>query len=74
MPTARIMTIVKSISAKKIYKRGSEIKKEFWANGYFVNLAEVSKNEIVIKAYIKNQRKEKGFKQFLQQERLDILF
>lgn len=79
MAPSKIITIIKSLTAKEIYKRYPEIKKQlwggnFWTSGYFVNTAGASGSEAVIRAYVKSQGKEDEYKQFLQQEKLDIPF
>ncbi|PIT93806.1 IS200/IS605 family transposase, partial [Candidatus Falkowbacteria bacterium CG10_big_fil_rev_8_21_14_0_10_43_11] len=56
----RIAQIVKSITAKEIFKRKPEVKKmlwggEFWTKGYYINTVGTAGNEGVIKRYIQNQ-------------------
>ena len=56
----RIAQIVKSITAKEIFKRKPEVKKmlwggEFWTKGYYINTVGAAGNEGVIKRYIQNQ-------------------
>jgi len=57
---SKIARIVKSITAREIFKQVPEIKKslwggEFWTKGYYVNTVGKSANEEAIKDYIKNQ-------------------
>ena len=59
----QIVTKIKSITAREIFKRSPEVKKvlwggEFWTDGYFVNTVSKHGNEQVIKRYIKEQGKE----------------
>lgn len=75
----KVITIIKSITAKEVFKRCPDVKKQlwggnFWTSGYFVNSAGASGSEAVIRAYVASQGIEKEYKQFLQQEKLDITF
>ena len=75
----KVITMIKSITAKEIFRRCPAVKKQlwggnFWTSGYFVNTAGASGSEAVIREYVRNQGKEKEYEQFLQQEKLDILF
>ena len=59
----QIVTKIKSITAREIFKRCPEVKKvlwggEFWTDGYFVNTVSKHGNEQVIERYIKDQGKE----------------
>ena len=59
----QIVTKIKSITAREIFKRCPEVKKvlwggEFWTDGYFVNTVSRHGNEQVIERYIKEQGKE----------------
>ena len=52
--------IVKSITAREIFKRKLEVKKmlwggQFWTRGYYINTVGAKGNEEVIKNYVKNQ-------------------
>ena len=63
----KIATIVKSISAREIFKIHPEVKKklwggEFWTDGYFVNTVSKFGSEITITEYVKNQGNEKDYK------------
>ena len=56
----RIVTIMKSITAKKIFKRHKEVKKllwggHFWTSGYYANTVSEYSNAEGIKKYIANQ-------------------
>ena len=57
---SKIFQIVKSITAREIFKRYAEIKKElyggaFWSDGGFVGTVGEGVNAEVIRTYIKNQ-------------------
>jgi len=62
MSTSRIVQIIKSITAKEIFKRHPEVKKmlwggKFWTSGYYLNTVGQYDNENIIKNYVKNQGK-----------------
>lgn len=57
---AQIMKVVKSITAKEIFKRCPEVKKklwggQFWSDGYYVSTVGQHGNEKVISEYVNNQ-------------------
>jgi len=69
--STKIATIVKSITAREIFKGCPDVKKklwggEFWTKGYFVNTVGQHGNEHVIKEYVQNQGKE--YKRLHRQE------
>jgi putative transposase len=56
----KIITIIKSITAKEIFKRHPEVKEalwggEFWSDGYFVSSIGKHGNEDTIREYVKKQ-------------------
>jgi REP element-mobilizing transposase RayT len=56
----RITQIIKSITAREIFKQHKEVKKklwggEFWTKGYYVNTVGQYANEQTIANYVKNQ-------------------
>ena len=64
----KIITIVKSITARQIFLRNPEVKKqlwggEIWTDGYFVNTVSQHGNEEVIKKYLQNQSQDEKYKQ-----------
>ena len=75
---AKIAKMVKSITAKEIFKRAPQVKKqlwggEFWSKGYFVNTIGRCGSEDVIGQYIKKQGIEKKYKKLhWQQMQLDL--
>jgi REP element-mobilizing transposase RayT len=63
MSVTRIVQIVKSITARKLFSKHPEIKKKLWGgnlwtSGYYANTVGQYGNEDMIKNYIKNQGKE----------------
>ena len=69
----KIVTIIKSITAKIIFVQAPYVKKqlwgvEFWSDGYFTNTVGQHGTEAVITNYIKNQGKEKEYVRLHQQK------
>jgi putative transposase len=63
----KIVTTVKSISARELFKQAPEVKKklwggEFWGKGYFINTVGQHGNEKSIASYVKNQGRESEYK------------
>lgn len=63
-----IVRTVKSIMAKEIFKIHPEVKRilwggNFWTSGYYANTVGQYGNEEVIKKYLREQGKEKEYKQ-----------
>ena len=61
----KIVRTVKSITAREIFKRAPEVKKElwggeFWTKGYFINSVSQHGNESVIQNYVQNQGGSEG--------------
>ena len=59
----KIVTILKSITAREIFKRCPEVKEQLWGgnlwtSGYFVGTVGKHGNEKQIETYVKNQGKE----------------
>ena len=64
----RIITTIKSITAKRIFAEHPEVKKvlwggSFWSGGYFVSSVGKHSSENVIRDYVKNQGVENEYKQ-----------
>jgi REP element-mobilizing transposase RayT len=64
----KIVTIIKSILAKKIFERHPEIKKilwggEFWSDGHFVSTVSKYGDEEIITNYVKSQGTGKDYRQ-----------
>lgn len=67
---SELVRLIKSITAKRIFAEHPDVKKklwggEFWSDDYFVSTVEKFTSEKVIKEYVKNQGKEKDYKQLL---------
>lgn len=65
---AEIVTLIKSVTAKRIFAEHPEVKKklwggEFWSGGYFVSTVGKFTSENVIAQYVRNQGNEKNYKQ-----------
>ena len=63
----KIVTIIKSITAREILSKNPEVKKklwggEFWTDGYFINTVSKHGNEDVISKYVRDQGVEKQYK------------
>ena len=59
----KIVTMLKSITAKEIFKRCAQVKKklwggEFWTDGYFASTVVKHGDEAMIAKYVKNQGQE----------------
>ena len=74
---SRLAQLIKSITAKQIFKRCPEVKKElwggeFWSKGYFISTVGQYTNEEVMKKYISNQGKDLNYKILHKVEQLSI--
>jgi len=63
LSVTKIVTTIKSISARELFSRHKGIKKllwggNMWTSGYYANTVGQYANEEVISNYVKNQRKE----------------
>ena len=72
----KIVTVIKSLTARELFKRCPQIKKqlwggEFWTDGYFANTVGKHGNEEIIENYVKNQGNEYAK---LYEDRQIILF
>ena len=68
----KIVKMVKSITAKEIFKRAPQVKKllwggEFWSKGYFITTVGRHGSEDVIGQYIKKQGSNKKYKKLHDQ-------
>jgi REP element-mobilizing transposase RayT len=73
----KIVTIVKSIIAREVFKRCPDAKKqlwggEFWGKGYFVNTVGQHGTEQVIAKYVKEQGIEKEYRVLKKDYQLKI--
>jgi putative transposase len=60
MPPQRIVQIIKSITAREVFKQIPEVKKQlwggqFWTKGYFVNTVGKTGSENAVRQYVKSQ-------------------
>jgi putative transposase len=68
---SQIVTVLKSISARQLFKEFPEVKKmlwggEFWGDGFYVGTVGDGTTTEIIKRYILNQGKETEHKDFRQ--------
>ncbi|MCF8383082.1 MAG: IS200/IS605 family transposase [Chlorobium sp.] len=69
----KIIQTVKSITAREIFIKHPEVKRqlwggEFWSKGFYVNTVGRHGDENTIKEYVKNQGREKEYKQLHKQQ------
>jgi len=69
----KIIQMVKSITAKEIFRIHPEVKKqlwggEFWTKGFYVNTVGKHGNESIIKVYVKSQGRENEYKKIHSQQ------
>lgn len=72
----RLVQLIKSLTAREIFRRCPEVKKqlwggEFWTDGYFVGTVGQHSTESVIRQYIQNQGSESHYEQ-LYEEQLNL--
>ena len=65
-----IVRLIKSVTARRIFAEHPEVKRmlwggEFWSDGYFVSTVGKFTSEDVIAEYVKNQGKEKEYRQLM---------
>ena len=63
IPPSRIVQIIKGMTAREIYLKNPEVKKELWGGhlwttGFYINTVGAYANEDVIRAYVEKQGKE----------------
>ncbi|MEO8665900.1 MAG: IS200/IS605 family transposase [Ignavibacteria bacterium] len=71
----KIVTIIKSITAREIFKHHPEVKEqlwggEFWSDGYFVNTVSKFGDESTISKYVKEQGTANEYKQLHKSDQL----
>jgi len=69
----QIITIVKSITAKEVFAKCPQVKKQlwggqFWSDGYYVSTVGQRGNEETISKYVQSQGKEKEYTSVLTQQ------
>ena len=70
---SRLSQVVKSITAREIFRRVPEVKKklwggEFWTKEYFINTVGKHGNEEVIRKYVREQGREEEYRQIHRQQ------
>ena len=73
----RIITMLKSITAKEIFKKNPEVKRqlwggEFWTDGYFVNTVSKFGDETSITKYVRDQGIEKEYTVLHKEKQLKL--
>ena len=74
----KIITIVKSITAREIFAKHLEVKKQLWGgafgtSGYFVNTVSKFGDETTISKYVKEQGLEKEYVILHKEKQLRLL-
>ena len=70
---SRLSQVVKSITAREIFRRVPEVKKklwggEFWTKGYIIDTVGKHGNEEVIRKYVREQGREEEYRQIHRQQ------
>ncbi len=73
----KIVQVLKSITAKEIFKRHPEVKEllwggEFWSKGYFISTVGKHGDEQTLKNYVRNQGIDKSSYKVLYQSQLKL--
>jgi len=73
----QIITIVKSLTAREIFKKHPEVKEqlwggEFWTDGYFVNTVSKFGDESSISQYVRDQGLEKDYTVLHKEKQLSL--
>ena len=68
LPPQRIVQVIKSITAREIFKQLPDVKKalwggEFWAKGYFINTVGRTGSENAVRQYVKSQGRSEEYHQ-----------
>ena len=80
MPVSRVVTIIKSITAREIFARYPKIKREIlwggnlWTSGYYANTVGLYASKETITRYIQNQGKDERDYQKIYEGQLDLDF
>jgi putative transposase len=69
----KIIQMVKSLTAREVFKKVPEVKKqlwggEFWSDGYYVSTVGQRGSEETIRKYVKEQGKEEEYQQLYGQQ------
>ena len=78
MSPTQIITTVKSLTAREIFKKHPEVKEklwggEFWTDGYFVNTVSKFGDETSISKYVREQGVEKDYKVLHSEKQLTLV-
>jgi REP element-mobilizing transposase RayT len=70
---AKIIQMVKSITAREVFAVCPQVKKklwggQFWPDGYYVNTVGVHGNEKTVSEYVRNQGRENEYKRLVSQQ------
>jgi REP element-mobilizing transposase RayT len=73
----KIITVIKSITAREIFKHHPEVKKqlwggEFWSDGYFANTVSKFGDENTISQYVQEQGRAKEYKVLHKSDQLKL--
>ena len=73
----KIIQTIKSITAREIFARVPEVKKqlwggEFWTDGYYVSTVSQHGNEETIRRYVEEQGIEEDYRQIHDDEQLKL--
>ena len=73
----QIITMIKSLTAKEIFKKHPEVKRilwggEFWSDGYFVNTVSKFGDEQTISKYVSEQGVEKEYRILHKEKQLRL--
>jgi putative transposase len=73
----QIITVVKSLTAREIFRKHPEVKKqlwggEFWTDGYFVNTVSKFGDESSISQYVRDQGLEKEYTVLHKESQLSL--
>ena len=77
MSPTQIITTVKSLTAREIFKKHPDVKEklwggEFWTDGYFVNTVSKFGDETSISKYVRDQGVEKDYKVLHSDKQLSL--
>jgi putative transposase len=69
----KIIQMVKSLTAREVFRRAPEVKRqlwggEFWSDGYYVSTVGQKGSEDTIRKYVKEQGKEEEYQQLYGQQ------
>jgi len=72
-PIHRIVQVIKSITAREIFKKAPEVKLalwggEFWTKGYFVNTVSRTNSENAVREYVRSQGRADEYRELLKSQ------